>query len=450
MEDPSMNANKKLYIKTYGCQMNVYDSDKMADLLKPFGFDHTDQIEGSDMVILNTCHIREKAAEKIYSELGRIRVLKAQKQAKGDNMIVAVAGCVAQAEGEEIFRRAPCVDIVVGPQSYHNLPELITKIARDGKMVINLDFPTISKFDILPNESKAPGISAFLSIQEGCNEFCKFCVVPYTRGEEYSRPVADIYREAVRFSEAGAVEITLLGQNVNAYNGINEHNNQTNLGNLIRSLAKIDKIKRIRYMTSHPRNMHDDLIAAHGEEPKLMPFLHLPIQSGSNKVLKEMNRKHTREEYLNIIDKLRKSRPDMAFSSDFIVGYPGESDQDFEQTMKIVEEVGYAQCYSFKYSPRPGTPAAINENQVPEEIKSERLARLQALISNYQDKFNYNFIGKNFEVLLDKHGKHQAQLTGKSPYMQAVHIDNAENYLGKIVNVKVAEITSNSLKAVMI
>jgi tRNA-2-methylthio-N6-dimethylallyladenosine synthase len=445
-----VSIDKKLYIKSYGCQMNVYDSGKMADLLKPFGFTPSEEIQTADMVILNTCHIREKAAEKVYSELGRIRDYRDEKRANGSNMIIAVAGCVGQAEGEEIFRRAPCVDIVVGPQSYHTLPELITKVARGGKMAINLDFPAISKFDMLPEESQNTGISSFLSIQEGCNEFCKFCVVPYTRGEEYSRSVAKIYREAIRLAAGGAVEITLLGQNVNGYNGLDENNNPTNIANLIRHIAKIDSIKRIRYTTSHPRSMDDDLIAVHGEEEKLMPFLHLPVQSGSDRILKEMNRKHNRDQYLRTIDKLRASRPDMGFSSDFIVGYPGESEQDFLDTMQIVKEVGYAQCYSFKYSPRPGTPASISEYQIAEEVKSERLARLQALIAEQQVEYNQNSVGQIMEVLFDKKGRHDGQVTGKSPYMQAVHINDGAEYLGKIAHVQIEGVIANSLSAVIV
>jgi tRNA-2-methylthio-N6-dimethylallyladenosine synthase len=447
---PTLSKVKKLFIKTYGCQMNVYDSGRMADLLEPFGFSISDKIDGADMVILNTCHIREKAADKVYSELGRMRELKEEKKANGSNMIIAVAGCVGQAEGEEIFRRAPCVDIVVGPQSYQNLPELITKVARGGKMAIDLDFPTISKFDQLPQQVGPAGVSAFLSVQEGCNEFCKFCVVPYTRGEEYSRPLADVYREAVALTVAGAKEITLLGQNVNAYNGLGENGAQINLGQLIRQLAKIESVQRIRYTTSHPRSMHEDLIDAHGTVEKLMPFLHLPIQSGSDHILKEMNRKHTRAEYLQTIEKLKKSRPDMAFSSDFIVGYPGETDQDFQQTLKIVEEVGYAQCYSFKYSPRPGTPASIATKQVPEQVKAERLAVLQALIGKYQQQFNRNSIGSTMEVLLDKDGKYEQQIVGKSPYMQSVHLNAPKGYQGQIVKVKIEHLTSNSLSGTLI
>jgi tRNA-2-methylthio-N6-dimethylallyladenosine synthase len=356
---------------------------------------------------------------------------------------------VAQAEGEEIFKRSSCVDMVVGPQSFQNLPELIAKAARDKKIVIDIDFPTISKFDSLP-EVKANGVSAFLSIQEGCNEFCKFCVVPYTRGEEYSRPTTEIYREALSLASQGVMDVTLLGQNVNAYNGLDEHSQASNLGKLIKMIAKIDGIKRIRYMTSHPRSMHDDLIDAHGTCEKLMPFLHLPVQSGSNKILKSMNRKHTIEEYLIHIEALRKIRPDMAFSSDFIVGYPGETEEDFKATMKIVEEVNYAQCYSFKYSPRPGTPAAIMTDQIPEDVKSERLLRLQNLIAAKQSAFNQSWIGREMEILFEKNGKYPGQVVGKSPYMQAVHLSDGAEYLNQIIKVKITKSIANSLDSVVV
>ncbi len=439
---------KNLYIKTYGCQMNVYDSEKMATLLAPMGFELNESMNDADMVILNTCHIREKASEKLYSELGRIKELKIIRQTQNKDMMVVVAGCVAQAEGEEIFKRSSCVDMVVGPQSYQNLPELIAKAARDKKIVIDIDFPTISKFDSLP-QAKVKGVSAFLSIQEGCNEFCKFCVVPYTRGEEYSRPTMEVYREALALASQGVMDITLLGQNVNAYNGLDESGQVSNLGKLIKMVAKIDGIKRIRYMTSHPRSMHDDLIDAHGTCEKLMPFLHLPVQSGSNQILKSMNRKHTIEEYLIHIEALRKARPDIAFSSDFIVGYPGETEEDFQKTMQIVEEVNYAQCYSFKYSPRPGTPAAIMSNQIPEDIKSERLLRLQNLIAAKQSAFNQSWIGREMEVLFEKNGKYKGQVVGKSPYMQAVHLSDGEKYLEKIVKVKITKSIANSLDSVV-
>lgn len=443
-----MIENKKLYIKTYGCQMNVYDSAKMGDLLKPMGFGIVESMEDADMIILNTCHIREKASEKLYSELGRIRDIKNSKQKLDKYLVICVAGCVGQAEGEEIFARAPYVDIVVGPQSYHTLPELLREVAEQKKWLLNLDFPEISKFDILSEDSNSQGISAFLTIQEGCNEFCKFCVVPYTRGAEFSRPLSAIYREAIKLVEQGAVEITLLGQNVNAYNGIGLNNEENDLGQLIKNLAKIDGLKRIRYMTSHPRSMHDNLFDVHANEEKLMPFLHLPVQSGSDKILHAMNRKHTAKEYLNIIKKLREARNDLALSSDFIVGYPGETNEDFEQTLELIEEVNYASCYSFKYSPRPGTPAAQLNNQIPEEIKSERLARLQALTNKQQAKFNRNSIGQITEVLFDRSGRHEGQIIGKTPYMQPVFM-NDNQHLGKIVKVRLTNLSSNSLSAML-
>ncbi len=438
---------KKLYIKTYGCQMNVYDSEKMLALLKPYGFEISQQVSDADMVILNTCHIREKASEKLYSELGRIKEHKILRKSQQKEMTIVVAGCVAQAEGEEIYKRANYVDIIVGPQSFQNIPELMAKVSREKKLALDLDFPAISKFDALP-QIQTNAYSAYLSIQEGCNEFCKFCVVPYTRGEEYSRSFSEIYREALALINQGVLEITLLGQNVNAYNGLDEHNNVSNLGSLITKLAKIDGLKRIRYMTSHPRSMHDELFQAHESCDKLMPFLHLPVQSGSDKILKAMNRKHTSKEYLASIARLKKIRPDMAFSSDFIVGYPGELEEDFQATLNIVEEVSYAQCYSFKYSPRPGTPAAIMENQIPEEVKSERLLRLQTLIAKKQDQFNSRAIGKVMPVLFEKKGKHQGQLVGKTPYMQNVYLNNGqEKDLGVIKNVLISHVNVNSLAA---
>jgi tRNA-2-methylthio-N6-dimethylallyladenosine synthase len=425
--------------------MNVYDSVRMGDLLKPFGYALSDTMEDADMVILNTCHIREKAAEKVYSELGRVRAHKEVQAAQGKEMLIAVAGCVGQAEGEEIFRRAPFVDIVVGPQSYHSLPQLITEVARKSQHALNLDFPAISKFDSLPEESLPQGISAFLTIQEGCNEFCKYCVVPYTRGIEFSRPVSEIYREAVRMVAQGSREITLLGQNVNAYLFTGEDGAEYNLGKLVTHLAKIEGLQRIRYTTSHPRSMHEDLIEAHGQVEKLMPFLHLPIQSGSNRILHDMNRKHTVEEYLSTIAKLKAAKPEMGFSSDFIVGYPGETEQDFEDTLALVRQVKFAQAYSFKFSPRPGTPASINTNQIPEDVKSERLSRLQALITAQQEEFNQSFVGQEVEVLFDKEGKHEHQITGKSPYMQSVYINHGREYLGQTVSVKIEEAFTNSL-----
>ncbi len=433
--------SKDLYIKTYGCQMNVYDSIKIGDLLKPFGFRITDSMQNADMVVLNTCNVREKAAEKMYSELGRIKKIK-NKSAK--NMIIAIAGCVGQAEGKEIFKRAPWVDIVVGPQSYQTLPELLIQLEREKKHVLNLDFIQDSKFDDLPESQKPQGVSAFLSIQEGCDKFCKFCCVPYTRGAEFSRTVEQIYREALHLSSQGSKEITLLGQNVNAYHGLNYRNESTSLAQLIAYIAKIEPIKRIRYTTSHPIDMTDDLIEAHGTIPKLMPFLHLPVQSGSDKILKHMNRKHDVNQYLTIIKKLKKAKEDILFSSDFIVGYPGETEEDFNNTLQLVKEVKFAQSYSFKYSPRPGTPASILP-QIDENIKNERLYLLQELLSTQQRQCNEKFLGKTIKVLIEKEGKHKNQFIGRSEYMQAVSLYSSKDNLGEVVDVKVDKVFSNSL-----
>lgn len=431
-----MILTKKLYIKTYGCAMNIYDSLKMADIMRPLGYEECETPEDADMVILNTCHIREKAAEKMYSELGRIHKKKNKLKKPGEKSVIAVAGCVAQAEGEEIFRRAPYVDIVVGSQSYQTLPDLLGKIQRDSGHAINLKLVD-DKFDLLPEESKPQGASAILSVQEGCDKFCTFCVVPYTRGAEYSRNVPEIYREAIRLVAGGAKEITLLGQNVNAFHG--EADGSTwNLGKLINHLAKIEGLERIRYSTSHPRDMHDELYEAHGLEPKLMPFLNLPVQSGSNKILQSMNRKHTRDEYFRIIERLRKNRPDMQFSSDFIIGFPGETEQDFEDTMDLARTVGFTQAYSFMYSPRPGTPGAEMENQVPDEVKYERLQRFQALIDAQQLKFNESCENTVMQVLFDREGKKNGQIVGKTPYMQSANIPAAnDGLIGKIVNVRI-------------
>jgi tRNA-2-methylthio-N6-dimethylallyladenosine synthase len=445
-----MSETKRLYIKTYGCQMNVYDSLKMGDLLKPHGFNLVDNPVDADMVILNTCHIREKASEKTYSELGRIRKEKEVRKGKGDDMIIAVAGCVAQAEGDEIFQRAPFVDIVVGPQSYQNLPKLLEEVKRTRKWAIDLDFPIESKFDKLPEEVGTQGPSAFLSIQEGCDKFCHFCVVPYTRGAEYSRPIHEVYREALRLASIGTKEIILLGQNVSAYHGLNNDNETSSLAKLIKMIAKIDGIERIRYMTSHPRDMIDEeLFEVHATEPKLMPFLHLPIQAGSNKILKEMNRQHTREFYFEIINKFKAARPDMAFSSDIIVGYPGESEKDFEDTMDLVKTVGYSQCYSFKYSPRPGTPGAVLDTQIPEEVKTERLDRLQTLLKELQIDFNKQSLGKTMPVLFDRTGKYDGQILGKTPYSQSVYVDANNDLIGQIKNVKITNAGLNALSGII-
>lgn len=436
---------KNLFIKTYGCQMNVYDSMRMEDLLKPFGYKLTSDIENADMVVLNTCHIREKATEKVYSELGRIKKIKNKKLLENNqNMLIVVAGCVGQAEGEYIFQRSPWVDIVVGPQSYHNLPELMAKIIREKKQALDLNFVDEEKFDKLPESLAPQGPSAFLSIQEGCDKFCKFCCVPYTRGAEFSRSLEKIYREALQIITQGSKEITLLGQNVNAYHGVDYQGNEISLAKLIKHLAKINGLERIRYTTSHPRDMSEELIEVHGSIDKLMPFLHLPVQSGSDKILNEMNRKHTAKEYLKIIESLKKARPGIAFSSDFIVGYPGESESDFQSTLDLIKEVKFAQAYSFKYSPRPGTPASILP-QLPEEIKTDRLLRLQALLRNQQEEFNNSFKNKVVNVLIEKAGKRSNQLVGKSEYLQAVTVENSTNKTGDIIPVSITKIMSNSL-----
>ena len=430
--------------------MNVYDSVRMNDCLAPMGYVASDTYEDADLVILNTCHIREKAEEKVYSELGRIRNEKTKKAAKGEKMLIAVGGCVGQAEGEEIIRRAPYVDIVLGPQSYHQLPEMVTRAIRDHGGVVELDFPTVQKFDLLPQSTTQQGVSAFLSIQEGCDKFCSFCVVPYTRGAEYSRSLDTVLQEAQRLVDQGAMEITLLGQNVNAYHGDGENGSTASLADLIDKLAAINGLERIRYMTSHPKDMSDDLIAIHSSEPKLMPFLHLPVQSGSDTVLKRMNRKHEASFYLDIIERLRKLRPDIAFSSDFIVGFPGETEKEFEETMLLVEKVQYAQAYSFKYSPRPGTPAAMDDQQVAEEVMDERLQRLQALLRHQQTAYNASTIGKVMPVLLDRDGKFEGQLLGKTPYMQSLHVQDAHEYRGKLVEVRITGATLNSVSAEII
>ena len=442
---------KKLFIKTYGCQMNVYDSIKMQDLLDPFGYKPTDSMQDADMIILNTCHIREKAAEKMYSELGRIKKIKDERKLQNQGqIIIAVAGCVGQAEGEEIFRRAPYVDIVVGPQSYYDLPELIAKIARHEKHVIKLDFVEEAKFDKLPEESYAHGPSALISVQEGCDKFCTFCVVPYTRGAEFSRNLEQIYREVLQSVAKGASEVIFLGQNVNAYHGKTLEGKDCSLADLIKYVAEIPNLKRIRYVTSHPIDMTEDLIAIHGSQQKLMPFLHLPVQSGSDKILKLMNRKHNRDYYFNIINNLRNVRPDIVFSSDFIIGFPGETDEDFADTLDLVKKVGYGQCYSFKYSPRPGTPAAVKE-QVAEHIKSERLKVLQQEISRQQLLFNESCVGKTMQVLFDRDGKLDNQLIGKTPYMQSVHLINSTKELfGTIVDVKITSAGASSLTGTIV
>ena len=445
MADPALptRKTKKLFIKTYGCQMNVYDSARMADVLAPLGYGATDQAADADMVILNTCHIREKAAEKVFSDLGRLKPLKKQK----DGVIIAVAGCVAQAEGAEIMARAPFVDMVLGPQTYHRLPEMVARVTRGAKHVLDTEFPTEPKFDHLP-APRAEGPAAFLSVQEGCDKFCTFCVVPYTRGAEYSRPAADVLREARGLVASGAKEITLLGQNVNAYHGEGDGGITWSFARLIRELANIDGLKRIRCTTSHPRDMGDDLIAAHGEIPQLMPFLHLPVQSGSDKILAAMNRGHTADDYRRIIDKLKAVRPDLALSSDFITGYPLESDADFNDTMNLVHDITFAQAFSFKYSPRPGTPAAMIKPQLADAVKTERLHALQQVLDAQLTAFNRSCVGKTFDILLTGHGRNSGQLVGKSPYFQAVHVNADAALVGQIVPVTITTLESFSLGGV--
>jgi tRNA-2-methylthio-N6-dimethylallyladenosine synthase len=440
---------KKLFIKTYGCQMNVYDSARMADLLAGIGYAPVDTPDGADMVILNTCHIREKATEKIYSELGRLKQLKVRRAGEGEQMLIGVAGCVAQAEGAEILARQDAVDLVVGPQSYHRLPEMIARLARNAGHVLETDFPADEKFDALPESGAPSGPAAFLTVQEGCDKFCTFCVVPYTRGSEYSRPVAQIMREARHLVGNGVREITLLGQNVNAYRGAGPRVGAWSLAQLLRELAGIDGLQRLRYTTSHPRDMTDDLIAAHGELTMLMPYLHLPVQSGSDRVLSAMNRQHRAADYLRIVERLRGARPDLALSSDFIVGFPGETERDFADTLALIREVGFAQAYSFKYSARPGTPAAASGAMVPENIKAERLAVLQALLAEQQAHFNRACAGRIMPVLFEKPGRRAGQAVGRSPYLQPVHVDGAGALIGKVCDVRIDAVLPNSLRGRM-
>ncbi len=437
--------SKKLFIKTYGCQMNVYDSARMADVLAPLGYRPTDRVDDADMVILNTCHIREKASEKVFSELGRLKALKAER-----DVTIAVAGCVAQAEGAEIQRRQPAVDIVVGPQAYHRLPEMVARATRARGHVLDTDFPAESKFDHLPQGLTEIGPAAFLTVQEGCDKFCTFCVVPYTRGAEESRPVQAILAEAQTLVGRGAREITLLGQNVNAFHGIDETGNTIGLGGLIRRLSDVPGIDRLRYTTSHPRDMDDDLIAAHRDCEKLMPFLHLPVQSGSDRILTAMNRQHNADSYLRLIDKLRAARPDLALSSDFIVGFPGETDEDFRATLDLIRKVGFAQAYSFKYSKRPGTPAELMAGQVPEAVATERLAELQALVIEGQLTFNRAQIGQTLPVLFDRSGRRADQWIGRSPFLQSVYTTHATSLIGRIGRVKIVEAGPNSLAGELI
>jgi tRNA-2-methylthio-N6-dimethylallyladenosine synthase len=471
MTDAASPGLKKVFIKTYGCQMNVYDSERMNDVLAGEGYVATETAEDADLVILNTCHIREKAAEKVYSDIGRMREIKEARAGTGRSTLIAVAGCVAQAEGAEIARRAPTVDMVFGPQSYHRLPELLRRAAdplgasessisspapahglgqrhaRDR--VLATDFEADEKFELLPAatraQTRARGVTAFLTVQEGCDKFCTFCVVPYTRGAEISRPVAQVLAEAERLADAGVREVTLLGQNVNAYHGLAPDGSIWTLARLLYALADIPGLDRLRYTTSHPNDMGEDLIRAHADLGQLMPYLHLPVQSGSDRILGLMNRKHTRDSYLRLIDRIRRARPDIALSGDMIVGFPGETDSDFDATMSIVAEVGYAACFSFKYSPRAGTPASTSPHQIADALKSERLSRLQALINDQTYAFNRRMIGRTMDVLVEKRGKARGQLVGRSPWLQPVHFDGPETLIGQICGVNVDHTQSFSL-----
>jgi len=441
---------RKVFVKTYGCQMNVYDSERMTDALARDGYQATDVLEEADLVLLNTCHIREKAAEKVYSELGRLREMKKARAKDGREMTIGVTGCVAQAEGKEILRRAPAVDLVVGPQTYHRLPEALRR-AKDGERVVETDYAIEDKFEHLPAperaRTRARGVTAFLTVQEGCDKFCTFCVVPYTRGSEVSRPVSQILAEAERLAEAGVREITLLGQNVNAWHGLGPDGREWGLGDLLYRLAEIEGLARLRYTTSHPRDMDDRLIEAHRDLPKLMPYLHLPVQAGSDRILKAMNRRHTAAEYVALIERIRAVQPDLAISGDFIVGFPGESDEDFEATMRLVETVGYAQAFSFKYSIRPGTPGAEMDGHVAEDVKAERLERLQALLFRQQHDFARGCIGKEIDLLLEKPGRLPGQLVGRSPWLQPVNIDAKGSEIGDIIRVRITDAGANSLFA---
>ncbi|MXN50476.1 tRNA (N6-isopentenyl adenosine(37)-C2)-methylthiotransferase MiaB [Shinella sp. AETb1-6] len=441
---------RKVFVKTYGCQMNVYDSDRMTDALSKDGYQATDVLEEADLVLLNTCHIREKAAEKVYSELGRLREMKKARARDGREMVIGVTGCVAQAEGREILRRAPAVDLVVGPQTYHRLPDALRR-AKGGERVVETDYAIEDKFEHLPAPEKAKtrarGVTAFLTVQEGCDKFCTFCVVPYTRGSEVSRPVAQIVTEAERLVEGGVREITLLGQNVNAWHGLGPDGTEWGLGDLLYRLAEIEGLARLRYTTSHPRDMDDRLIEAHRDLSKLMPYLHLPVQSGSDRILKAMNRRHTAAEYIALIEHIRAVQPDLAISGDFIVGFPGETDEDFEDTMRLIETVGYAQAFSFKYSIRPGTPGAEMDGHVAEDVKAERLERLQALLFRQQREFARTCIGKEIDLLLEKPGRMPGQLVGRSPWLQPVNIDAKGSEIGDIIRVRIIDAGPNSLFA---
>lgn len=446
MEIPTATM-KKVHIKSFGCQMNVYDGQRMADILGEQGYEETATPEGADLILLNTCHIRDRAVQKVYTELGKLRDIKTAQKAEGQETRIVVAGCVAQAEGGEIQRRQPAVDLVVGPQAYHRLPELLAEAA--GKRVVDTDLPIEDKFGFLPAPKpqviRARGVSAFVTVQEGCDKFCAFCVVPYTRGAEFSRPVAQVVAEVERLAGAGVRDVTLIGQNVNAYHGEGPDGAVWGLARLMHKVAEVPGIARIRYTTSHPRDMDDDLIAAHRDLPQVMPFLHLPVQAGSDRILAAMNRKHTGDEYRRLVERIREARPDIALSSDFIVGFPGETDADFEDTIRLVDEIGFASSYSFKYSPRPGTPAADLGDHIPRELMDERLYRLQERIEHHRQAFNAAMLGRTVDVLLERVGRHPGQLAGKSPYLQAVQIDSDTNQIGDIVRVVIEQKSTNSL-----
>ena len=438
--------SKKYFIKTFGCQMNVYDSSRIADMLQKEGYEEAKKQEDADLVLFNTCHIREKAAEKLFSDLGRARAIADERTADGKRTIIGVAGCVVQAEDEQIIKRAPFVDFAVGPLMYHKIPQILHEVAQKKEHfgIVNTEFPADSKFDFLP-ENKAQGACSYLAVQEGCNNFCTYCVVPYTRGAEYSRPVADVLKEAKRLIDTGTLELNLLGQNVNSYHGEDENGKERNLAYLLRRVAELDGLKRLRYTTSYPADVDDDLIACHHDLSVLMPYLHLPIQSGSDKILKAMNRRHNSGDYLRIVEKLHKANPELRMSSDFIVGFPGETDDDFQATLDIVNEVKYIQAFSFKYSRRAGTPAAVMDNQIEEKVKKERLDILQTLLFSYQEAFNKSCVGKVMPVLLEQKGRHRGQLIGRTPYMQNLHIETNGDNINKIIEVEVTDATTNSL-----
>ncbi len=442
-------GHKKLHIKTFGCQMNVYDSERMVEALAPAGYDVTEAMDDADLVILNTCHIREKAAEKVYSELGRVRRSKEARKVRGSGTMVAVAGCVAQAEGEEMIARAPIVDIVVGPQSLHRIADLVAK-AESGERLVETEFPVDEKFAALPQRAsgKRP-VSAFVTVQEGCDKFCTFCVVPYTRGAEYSRSASEIIAEVERLASTGVREVTLLGQNVNAYHGVGEDGTTWSLARLLRRLAEVPDIARMRFTTSHPRDMDDDLIALFGNEEKLMPYLHLPFQAGSDRILAAMNRKHTADEYERLIERIRAARPDIALSTDIIVGFPGETDADFQDTLVLAKRLGFAQAFSFKYSARPGTPGASLDRQISEMVKKERLSILQTQLEKSRREFDRAMVGRRIPVLFEGKGRKPGQIAGRSPYLQPVYLDGSERLIGHIAEVDILAAGPNSLTGVM-